>query len=173
MVLEAAELEGRWGNIAFLDDRIDTDMVLGHRIIGKLNEYKRFVNEYEHAIICIGDNEKRLELIEKISKAGYEIPVIIHPKAFISKYSSIGEGSVILAGANINTNACIGTGCIININSCVDHDCVIEAGVHVGSGAVVQSMCRIKKLSYIETRVCVKSGTILKEKFVLHDGMVV
>jgi sugar O-acyltransferase (sialic acid O-acetyltransferase NeuD family) len=170
VVVDTAELQGIWEDIAFLDDRSDMDTVLNHRIIGKLQEYEKFVDKYEYAIVCIGDNEGRLDLIQKILKVGYKLPVIIHPKASVSKYSIIGVGSVILAGAVINTNASIGTGCIININSCVDHDTIIDDGVHVCSGAVVRSMCSIGRLSYIGARSCVKSGKILGEKFRLEDG---
>jgi len=173
VVSEAAELEGRWGNIMFLDDREDVHIVLNHRIIGKIDEYKRFADKYKYAIVCMGDNEKRLGLIKKLLKAGYEVPVIIHPKASVSRYSSIQEGSVILAGAVINTNASVGKGCIININASVDHDCVIEDGVHVCSGAVVRSMCRIGRLSYIGAGACVKSGTLLGQRFILEDNEVV
>ncbi|MBU3159846.1 acetyltransferase [Clostridium frigoris] len=173
VVLETAELESRWNDINFLDDRIDVDMVLGRRIIGKMDDYEKNSKKYEYAIVCIGDNEKRLELINKLLKIGYKVPVIIHPKASVSKYSEIGEGSVILAGAVINTGAKIGMGCIININSCVDHDSVIDDGGHVCSGAVVRGMCRIGRLSYIGARACVKPGTNLKEGFVLQDGMVI
>jgi sugar O-acyltransferase (sialic acid O-acetyltransferase NeuD family) len=173
VVAETAELQGFWGNIGFLDDRTDTDRVLGHRIIGKLSEYERFTGKYEYAIVCIGDNEKRLDLVEKLLKAGYKVPVIIHPKASVSKYSDVGVGSVILAGSVINTNARIGTGCIININSCVDHDCTVCDGVHVCSGSVVRSGCRIGRLSYIGAGACVKAGTVLRERFVLQDGMVI
>ena len=173
VVAETAELEGRWEKIVFLDDRIDTDMVLGHRIIGKLDNYEQFANRYEYAIVCIGDNEKRLDLIQKLLKVGYKVTVIIHPSTSVSKYCDIGDGSVILAGAVINTNASIGKGCIINIGSCVDHDCVIGDGVHVCSGAVARSMCRVGGLSYIGAGACVKSGTILQDKFILSDGTVI
>jgi sugar O-acyltransferase (sialic acid O-acetyltransferase NeuD family) len=173
VVAEAAELQGLWKNIVFLDDREDTETVLNHRIIGKLEEFERFAHQYQYAIVAIGDNEKRLELIEKLIKSGYEIPVIIHPKSWVSNYSLIGEGSVILAGAVVNTNTTLGKGCIININSCIDHDCTVEDGVHVCSGTVVRSLCRIGKLSYIGAGSCVKSGTVFKEKFVLQDGMVI
>lgn len=128
VVAETAELEGRWDNINFLDDRTDVDIVLGHKIIGKMDDYKRFVDRYEYVIVCIGDNEIRIELIKEILKVGYKVPVIIHPRAFVSKYSEVGDGSVILAGVVINTGSKIGMGCIININSCVDHDCVVGDG---------------------------------------------
>ena len=173
VVAETAELEGQWGNIMFLDDRIDVDYVLGHRIIGRMDEYEKLKDQYEYAIVCIGDNEKRMELIENILKLGYKVPVIVHPKAFVSKYSDVGEGSVVLAGVVINTGAKIGRGCIININSCVDHDCVVGDGVHVCSGAVVRSMCRIGRLSYIGAGAVVKSGTILRDTYMLADGEVV
>ena len=172
VVSETAELEGRWERIVFLDDRRDVDVVLGHRIIGKINEYVRFADEYEYAIVCIGDNDKRMDLIEKLLKVGYKVTVSIHPKAVVSKYCEIGEGSVILAGAVINTSARIGRGCIININSCIDHDCIVSDGVHVCSGAVVRSGCSIGELSYIGAGTCVISGTVLQEKFLLKDGMV-
>lgn len=173
VVAETAELEGRWDDIAFLDDRNDTDTVLGHKIIGKLNEYARFAGKYDYAIVSLGDNEKRMDLIQKLLKAGYKVPVIIHPKATVSKYSEIKDGSVILAGAVVNTGVSIGRGCIININSCIDHDCAIYDGAHVCSGAVVRSMCRIGKLSYIGAGSCVRTGSKLGDKFILPDGEVI
>lgn len=173
VVAEAAEQCEEWDTIAFLDDRVDVDMVLGHRIIGKMNEYAKFVGKYEHAMACIGDNEKRLDLIRKILKVGYKVPVIIHPKAAVSKYCNIEQGTVVLAGAVVNTDASIAMGCIINISSCIDHDCIISDGVHICSGAVVRSGCRIGKLSYIGARALVKPGVILQEKYILQDGMVI
>ncbi|MBZ9616145.1 NeuD/PglB/VioB family sugar acetyltransferase [Clostridium estertheticum] len=173
VVLETAELEGKWDNIKFLDDKTDVDMVLDHKIIGKMDDYKRFSGKYEYAIVCIGDNEKRLKLIKDILKVGYKVPVIIHHKAFVSEYSEVGNGSVILAGVVINTGAKVGMGCIININSSVDHDCVVGDGTHVCSGAVVRSMCRIGRLSYVGAGAVVKSGTVLKDKYILADGEVV
>lgn len=173
VVAEAAEQCEEWDAIAFLDDRIDVDKILNHRIIGKLSEYERFTDKCKDAIVCIGDNEKRLDLIEKILKSGYKVPVIIHPKAAVSKYSDIEEGSVVLAGAVINTGASVGRGCIINIGSLVDHDCILQDGVHVCSGAVVRSGCGIGRLGYIGAGGCVRAGTVLEEGFVLQDGMVI
>lgn len=173
VVAETVELEGRWDNIAFLDDRTDVDMVLGHKIIGKIDDYKSLKGQYESAIVCIGNNEKRLGLIKDILKVGYKVPVIIHPKASVSKYCNIENGSVILAGVVINTGTNLGMGCIININSCVDHDCVIGDGTHVCSGAVVRSMCRVGGLSYIGAGAVVKSGTNLSDQYMLADGEIV
>ncbi|MGH4118102.1 NeuD/PglB/VioB family sugar acetyltransferase [Clostridium sp.] len=171
VVAEAAQLEGKWNDIAFLDDREGT--VFDYKIIGKLDEYEKFQKDYEYAIVCLGDNVKRMDLIEKLLKVGFKVPVIVHPRAWVSRYSEIGSGCVILAGAVINTGAKIGRGCIVNINSCIDHDTTVSDGVHVCSGATIRSMCSIGRLSYIGAGATVKSGGIVKERFILQGGTVI
>jgi sugar O-acyltransferase (sialic acid O-acetyltransferase NeuD family) len=170
VLAETAELLGQWDSIAFLDDRSDVDTVMDYKIIGKIDEYAKFQNDYEHCVVGIGHNEDRLDLIYCLIKVGYKVPVIIHPKAIVSKYSSIMPGSVILAGAVVSANTNIGTGCIININCCIDHDCIVYDGVHISSGAVIRSGCSIGKLSYIGAGTCIKNGAQLGEGFILGDG---
>lgn len=173
VVAEAAELENKWNKISFIDDRDDIKSIYNFNIVGKLDEYADLINEYQYAFVAIGNNEKRLELINKLINVGFNIPIIIHPRAFVSQYSHLDLGTVVLAGGIVNVNTTIGKGCIININASVDHDCEISCGVHISSGAVVRGMAKIGKLSNICAGACVKSGTILKEKFVLAEGMVV
>lgn len=173
VVAEAAELEGRWKEIAFLDDREELKEVMGFQVIGKMNDYSKLIHDYKYAFVAIGNNEKRIELINELEKAGFNIPTIIHPKACVSKYSTIDKGTVVLPGAVVNTSTKIGKGCIININVVVDHDCEIDHGVHISSGAVVRSMVKIGKLSSIGAGACVKSGTKLKERFELLEGKTV
>lgn len=170
VVAEAAEQEGRWNKISFLDDREDIDSIHDFNIVGKLEEYPNLTNGYKYAFVAIGNNEKRIELIDKLISYGYNVPVIIHPRAYVSKYSILEAGTVILPGAVVNTDSKVGRGCIININACVDHDCKIEDGVHISSGAVVRSMSTVGKFSLIGAGACVKAGTILIEKFILSDG---
>lgn len=173
VVAEATELEGKWNKISFLDDKDDLKNIYNFNVVGKLGDYTDFVNEYEYAFVAIGNNEIRLEFINKLIKAGYNIPIIIHPKAFVSKYSELGIGTVVLAGAVVNVSTTIGIGCIININASVDHDCEIECGVHISSGAVVRGGAKIGKLSNICAGACVKPNSILKERFILSEGMTV
>ncbi len=173
VVAEAAELECKWNKISFLDDRDDIKSICDFQIVGKINDYNDLINDYKYAFVAIGNNEKRLEFIDKLIDAGFNIPNILHPRAFVSKYSKIDSGSVVLAGAIVNVNTNIRKGCIININSSVDHDCEIGSGVHISSGAVVRSMSKIGKLSTIGAGACIKSGTTLKEKYVLAEGMTV
>lgn len=170
VVAETAECEGKWGQIAFLDDRSDLKTVLSYKIIGNLADYENYRGLFQYAFVAIGNNSVRLNWLDRLLNYGYKIPVIIHPNTYVSNSSIIDAGTIVLPGAVVNTSTKISRGCIININTCIDHDCEISEGVHIVSGAVVRSMSRIARLSYIGAGSCVKSGTCLGEGFILPDG---
>ncbi|MCX7883735.1 MAG: acetyltransferase [Caloramator sp.] len=169
VVLEAAESKKRWESISFLDDNLK-DTVLGYPVLGRIDEYEKFITEYNFAFAAIGNNKLRLELIEKLKTAGYNIPTITHPSSYVSRYATIGEGTIILSSAVINTGSVIGKGCIININSCIDHDCNIGDGTHICSGAVVRSMVSIGRLCYIGAGAVVKSSSRIEDGIRVEDG---
>ncbi|NLK95368.1 MAG: sialic acid O-acetyltransferase [Clostridiales bacterium] len=173
VVAEAAELENKYDKISFLDDNNDVKNVFDFKVIGKINEYGKFANEYKYAFVAIGNNEKRLKLINKLMKAGYSVPNVIHPKSYVSKYSSVGLGTVILSGAVVNVNSKVGVGCILNINSTIDHDCNIGNGVHISSGAVIRSMVNIQDLSVIGPGACITSGKVISKNSLIDAGTVI
>lgn len=173
VIAEAAELEKKYDEIAFLDDNSTEDKIFNFSVIGKINDYKIFKDKYKYAFVAIGNNNVRLELINKLIKEGFLIPNIIHPNASISKYSKIETGTAILSGAIVNTNSIIGKGCILNINSIVDHDCNIEDGVHISSGAIVRSMVKIGELSIIGEGACITQGKNINKNTIINAGIVI
>lgn len=129
---EAAEAMGCYGKISFLDDN-------NPQAIGKISDYKKFIDEYECAVVAIGNSDVRLSLIEKLDNVGYEIVTIIHPMAYISPHATIGKGCIIEANTTVNTDAVLGTGVIVSANAVVNHNSVVEKGCHIDVGAVVPS----------------------------------
>ena len=172
VVLEAAELEGKWNQIAFLDDRQDLKCVFNYNIIGNISKYTQLIDRFEYAFVAMGNNQLRLQWIDRLLDANYKVPTIIHPKASVSKYSNLEVGTVILAGAVVNISTKIGRGSIININACVDHDCEIGNGVHISAGAIVRSSCKVGDLSNLKATSCVKEGTCLGKNFLLPEGRI-
>lgn len=79
-------------------------------------------------IISIGSNKTRKMIAERI---GGPFTTAIHPSAIISSYARIDEGSVVMQGAIIQSDAQIGKHCIINTAATVDHECIIEDYVHI------------------------------------------
>ncbi|MDN3723959.1 acetyltransferase [Aequorivita sp. SDUM287046] len=79
-------------------------------------------------LISIGNNKNRKEVSERLNK---NFGMLIHKTASISSWSSLGDGTVIMAKVVVNTCATIGKHCIINSGAVVEHDCIIENYAHI------------------------------------------
>jgi len=135
VMAEAAEAKGVWNKIALLDDRFAIlDGSLRWPVLAKIDKAERFVSEYSHAIVAIGDFRKRLEWLDMLSSLGFRIPTLIHPTAWVSPSASLAEGCVVMANATVQADARLGRGCIVNTGASVDHDCQIGDGVHICPG---------------------------------------
>ena len=101
VVADAALLSG-WDRVAFLDDRAgSTPEVLGLRVIGELRTLRDHAGEADAAVVAIGAAARRLELQEECVRAGLTIATIIHPSASVSRFVTLGPGSVVFAKAAI------------------------------------------------------------------------
>jgi sugar O-acyltransferase (sialic acid O-acetyltransferase NeuD family) len=82
--------------------------------------------------------------------------VLVHPDASISRYASIGAGTVICAQAAVIIDSRIGLATIINTGASVGHDCVLEDGVHVAPGARLAGAVSVGACSWIGIGATVK-----------------
>lgn len=125
---EIAEVVG-YEKIDFLDD---TSKIA----VGKLSEYKDFLG-YGDAIVAIDDIILRMRYLEKLKLAGFNIPVLIHPSAYVSPSATIGEGSIIEPEANIHTGCVIGRGCIISLAANINHHTRIGDFCHIACNSTI------------------------------------
>lgn len=126
---------------------------------------------YESAIVTIGNCQIRKRIVDRISVGSYL--TAIHPSAIISKYASIGEGSVVMQGGIVQAGAEIGAHCIINTNSSVDHDCKISDFVHVASGATVCGEVAIGECSWVGAGAVIKQCITVGKNCMIGAGAVV
>jgi sugar O-acyltransferase (sialic acid O-acetyltransferase NeuD family) len=101
------------------------------------------------ALGSIGNLNVRINLYNKIRKFGFKFPNIIHTHSIVSKFTKIGEGNYIAAGAIINAGVSIGNNCIINTGAIIDHDCKIGDFVHIAPGVVISGGTEIGNYSHI------------------------
>ena len=80
---EIAESTGEYEKISFLDDNNPI-------AIGKTREFAKFRDEYDSAIVAVGNSDFRLNLIKELFNAGYDIPTLIHTRAYVSPSAKIG-----------------------------------------------------------------------------------
>lgn len=142
VVAEIAEDCG-YKKIAFLDDH-------NTAAIGKLADIGKFTADYEYAFVGIGNNAVRGELIERLHLAGYKIPVLVHPTAYVSRTAQIGPGTVVEPKAIVNANTVIGDGCILSVGAIIDHDVTVGDGCHINSGAIVKAGAKLAPLTKLE-----------------------
>lgn len=135
-VLELAESLRVFRKIAFLDDE-------NPRAIGPCRVFERYVSEYPVAIPAVGDQRLRMRWIGELARAGFILPVLIHPRAMVSSSAEIGYGTVICAQAVIGAGAEIGRGCIISSGATVDRDVTVPDGTYAGCGQAITSNVQI------------------------------
>lgn len=156
--------------VGFLDDGFEKGtQIVGFSVLGKTEDYKNYADcEF---VIAIGDSYIR----EKIAN---ELPVkwytAIHPTAVISSIDvEIGEGTVVMANAVINSSAKIGKHCIINTGAIVEHDNVLEDYVHLSPNVVLSGIVKVGKSTHIGAGSCTKQVLNIASDCVFGAGSVI
>lgn len=129
--------------------------------------------EHDAVIVALGDNRARREMTERLLAAGERLATAIHPRASVAPSASIGEGSMISAGAVVTPRAAIGRGVILNTKSSVDHDSVVDDFAHVSAGATVGARCHIGAEALIALGATVVSGMTVGARTIAGSGAVV
>lgn len=171
VLAEAAFAMNHFSEILFLDDFFSkNENCIGFSVVGSFNDMRRLFQEGDSLAVAIGDNRKRLSLLAEAKELGYALPVIIHPFSWLSPSVSIAEGSVVLAGAVLNSSVKIGRGCIVNTSATVDHDCVLADGVHLSPGSHLSGQVSIGECSWICVGAAIGNQISIGKNCVLAAG---
>ena len=133
---EIAESMKCFEKIDFVDDASDI-------AVGKLGDIEKLIHEYDSAVVAIGNSELRLNLIKRLCEIGYEVPTLIHERAYVSPSAKIGMGSFIEPLAVVHTDVVVETGCIISAGVILNHNSTIHKGCHINCGSVVMARAEI------------------------------
>ena len=148
------------------------DCKTGNDILGKTNDIIKFYEQNSRIefFIAIGNNEIRNKIYKSNNVKYY---TAIHTKSIISPNAKIGEGSLIMAGAVINTDSEIGCNCIINTNCIVEHNCKINDGAHLSYGAIIGADCIIGEKAYIGAGAIIDRNTKIEDLKIVEIGAIV
>ncbi|MEC5156966.1 acetyltransferase [Chryseobacterium sp. MP_3.2] len=128
--------------------------------------------QFKKLIIAIGDNSIRERIYHDI-KDWCEFETIIHSSAYVSRFSAVGEGTVIMPQVCINAEVTIGNHCIINTASTIEHECVIEDFVHISPKASLAGNITVRKGVQIGLGANIIQGITIGENAVIGAGTVV
>lgn len=155
--------------VGFLDDGVKKgSTVLGYEVLGTIRDLELYP-ECEF-IIGIGNNATRKMIANTYNANWY---TAIHPKAIISNYVTICEGTVVMANAIINTSTQIGQHCIINTGAIVEHDNIIDDFVHISPNATLCGVVHIGEKTHIGASATIKNVINITSDVVVGAGSVV
>jgi len=135
-------------------------------ILGGFNWLMEHKDEVQ--VICaVGAPELRRRLIERVQEIGVKFCSIVHPNAALTRWITIGAGTIITAGCILTNQIRIGNHVHINLACTIGHDVVINdfvtlaPGVHVSGNVILREGCYIGNGSNINEKKSIGEWSIV------------
>ncbi len=175
-VIDVIEQECKYEILGIVDKKeLFGNKILNYEIIGSDDDLETIFQTCKNAIITLGQidsNHLRVKLFNQLKEIGFNLPIIISPLAYVSKHSSIDEGTVIMHNVLVNTNVKIGKNCIINTKALLEHDVVVADNCHISTASVINGGVKVKENTFfgsnatskqsIEVSGFIKAGSVVK-----------
>lgn len=173
VVADTASLLG-WQEIDFYDESWPQHQKNSiWPVVGNYESLLTNLIKYDGVIVAFGNCINRLEKTRELACLGAQIISLVHPRAFVSLNSTIGQGSVVFAGAVINVETKVGEASIINTGATVDHDCILRSGVHICPGANLSGGVEVGEASWIGVGSCVRHSIKIGANVIVGAGAVI
>ncbi len=150
--------------------------ILNYNIIGTDDAIEPLVLKGYSFLITIGQIKSaqiRALIFEKLKTLNAKIATVISPMAYVSKYSEIGRGSIIMHFATVNALAMIGENSILNTGCNVEHDASIGSHTHISTKAVVNGNSKIGDECFVGSNATISNGVSIGSRVVIGAGSVV
>ena len=173
-VIDVIEQTNKYEIIGIVDTKENIGKkVLGYEIIACDDDLETIFLSCKNALITMGQiktSDLRIKLFEKLKDIGFNLPVIISPIAYVSKHSSISEGTVIMHQALVNANVKIGKNCIINSKALIEHDCTVGNNCHISTASVLNGGVIVKDNTFFGSNSMSKEYVEIGENCVIGGG---
>jgi len=150
---------------AFIDQDKSKKKLLDYHIIHEVP------NRNIDVLVSIGNNFIRKSVVNLYQQLNYV--KLFHPKSIISKRVRIEEGTVVMAGATINSEVVIGKHCIINTNASIDHDCIFDDFVHISPNVSIAGNVEIGEGTHIGIGSSIIQGIKIGKWCIIGAGAVI
>jgi sugar O-acyltransferase (sialic acid O-acetyltransferase NeuD family) len=171
--IDVIEQEDKFEIAGIVDINQSARDLLGYPLLGHDDDLAKLKLSYDHAFIAIGQIKSpaiRIRLFDYAKSLGFKLPVIISPRAYVSKHAKIGNGTIVMHDALINAGAIVGDNCIINTKSLIEHDVVIENNCHISTAAIVNGSAIVKQGSFVGSNAVTKESVKTNEKDFIKAG---
>ncbi len=148
-------------------------LIMGFEVKWTDDQLRTLRQDFKYAVLAIGKlgiNQKRIRKIQELRSIGYEIPRIVSPTAYVSKFSNIEEGTMIGHFSFINANSNIGKHCIINSQSVIEHDVNLGDYCHISTSVTINGDVNIGANTFVGSKSMIREGLTLPEGTIISAG---
>ncbi len=174
-VIDVAESAG-YNILGVLDMPEEVEnSILDYKVIGTDDDIPQYVYKAKFVITVgfIKNPAIRIRIYNKVKEYGGKLATIVASTAHVSKYATIGEGTVVMHQAVVNAGAKIGVNCIINTFCDIEHDAVIGNQCHISTGTMVNGDCKVGERVFIGSQSVLANGITVGDDIIIGAGSVV
>lgn len=163
----------KYNFVGIIDDIYEVPYVTqtyGVKYLGKSNDIESIMKKGMQIILGIGsegDLHPRQTYIKLFDEKKLASPILSSSYCHISKYSSIGDGTIIGFGSRIGPHVKIGRHCVIKDNVTIGHDTVLGDNVFIGSGVRLNGNVIIGSNTFIGT-----GAIVIQKRTIGHSCLI-
>jgi sugar O-acyltransferase (sialic acid O-acetyltransferase NeuD family) len=105
--------------------------------------YAQGIRQAVNAVGGIGNINIRIKVFQRLAKAGFVCPAVVHPRAYVEPSAALNPGGQVFAQSYVGSEAAVGFGCIVNTGAIVSHDCVLGDYANISPGAILAGEVQI------------------------------
>lgn len=169
--IDVIEQENKFRIAGVVDAQKYGEQILGYPVLGGDKDLAALRKTYEYALVTIGQIKTpgiRIKLYQQLILLGFSLPTIISPRAYVSKYAVVFDGSIVMHDAVINAQARIGSNCIINTKALIEHDSKIGSHCHISTGAIVNGDVIVGNGVFIGSNAVVRHSEQIGDNFFIR-----
>ncbi|NWJ39797.1 MAG: acetyltransferase [Geothrix sp.] len=116
-------------------------------------------------VLGLGEPSLREKVAQVYASKGFRFATLIHPSAIIGPACSVGEGSVLMAQAVLETHVKVGEHALLNVGSSIAHNgslgacCSLGPGVRLAGWVTLGNRCDLGVGSCVRPRVTLGPDT--------------
>ncbi len=158
---------------------LDDDPALrGQRVLGVsiLGDACRLVEpEFRscRVVVALGAPADRQRAVARVLAAGRGFASVVHPRAFLAREVTVGEGAMILPLAVVHTGATVGFHAIVNTAAIVEHDSRVGDFAHIAPGVCLAGGVTVGACAQIGIGACVAPNVRVGDRAVVGAGAAV
>jgi sugar O-acyltransferase (sialic acid O-acetyltransferase NeuD family) len=123
--------------------------------------------------VGIWDIDNRRRLTEKFKSLGGELASFITPFCYLSSYTTIGTGSIVLQKVSSEPGVSIGQNCIVNKRANFGHGCTVSSFCSIGPYAIVSADVEMGENCYVGMGAIILPKVKIGNNAIVSAGAVV